>query len=357
MSMSKIDKYLFLGILKLSLGSGAVLVLIFAFFKLLDELQEVGNVNYYSTEAFQYITFLIPTIFGSLIPISILIGVVVFIGGMNSSRELIIPQSAGLGLKQIIFKVVKFSIFLSVIYLAITELISPASYQIANNIKNQALEKNQSYDENFTWLKDSNTFILLGPKFGEDSFENIIVFDLADDFKLKNLISAEKPRLIGQNLVASDARDLQMNNINRFANTSLKNRDITIPIKSNQSISLNVDEKSMYIDEIIEMVYVSISSQINEKKYLFELFSRILKPLNLAGMLILVLPLIVDFSRVSSLGKKIFIAVSLGIFGNLLDKFAFTLGMTFDTLSYIAHFLPSFIMIFLGLSILKTKFK
>jgi len=354
--MSKIDKYLFTGILSLSLGSGILLAFIFAFFKFLDELKEVGNANYNSLEALQHVAFLLPTIFSSLISISILIGVVVFIGGMNSNRELIVPQSAGLGLKKIILKALKFSIFLSVICIVIIELISPASYQIANNIKNQALGKNLSNDDNLTWLKDSNTFILLGPKFGEDSFEHMMVFDVDDDIKLKNFISAENSKLIDQSLVSTHARDVKINHINRFANTSVKIRDITIPIKKNQVTSLNVDEKSMYIHEIIEMVYVSISSQINEKKYLFELISRVVKPLNLTGMLILVLPIIVNFSRVSTLGKKIFIAVSIGIFANLLDRFAFMLSMTFETLTYIAQFLPSLLMILLGLIIHKKKF-
>ena len=91
------------------------------------------------------------------------------------------------------------------------------------------------------------------------------------------------------------------------------------------------------------------------KHYFNELISRILKAFNLLGMLLMAIPFILKTDRMTSIGRMLFVALSIGVLSNLFTKILTITTNYFEYLSEFLVFMPTFILVAFGVLLSKRN--
>jgi len=345
--MKLLDKYLFLSILKKSIFSLFALVLIFIFFKFLDELSDIGSNGYTLSKALQYLLLLLPSIFNSLLVISIMIGTVLALGQLNSQKELQIFLTGAISIKNLIFKSLSYPVIICVFLIIFFEFISPRSIELANQVKSSPLKNILVKSDENIWFKKDNHFI----HFYKNPNENysVRVYEVTNKSKLANILYKN----------SYDKSNLGINN-STFSKINIDDKSSFFKIKdvSNENLTLNLDIRKQHffnrdvevlsIFELVQSVSYSIANNLNFNKYITELLNRLIKPITLIGMILIAIPYVINFQREASIGNRIFIAITIGVSTHLLTKITSSLALKMDLIAMIGPILPTAVLLSLG---------
>jgi len=329
---------------------------VFIFFQALEELKELGKAQYTSEVMIKYILLLSPSLLNSLIVIATMMGTVLALGELNSNKELQIFETASISKRKIIFYCLRYPVYLSIFMIFFFELFAPNFYFMAENLKGQALGNYTSNIQDQLWIRNDENFIRLNSK--EDGQRDLIVLEIKKNQNLESYISASNVKFSDDSIRAPSADKLV---IKKTSNLYLPNRSTPI---SNYELNLKFlnldnlkrDVRSLSVFELIEQITTSIKNQINYKASILELLSRIIRPITLIGMILLVIPYVVDYERTISVGKRLFISISLGVFTHLFTKIMNMTMLKFDFLLFIGPLLPSIMLVVIGFVLLKYKY-
>jgi len=354
--MKTLDKYLLLNIVRSSFLALFSLVIIFAFFKFIEEFDEIGNKSYTLNIAIEYILLLIPSIFNSLLVLSLLIGTVFSIGQLNSNKELQIYQTASISQRDLIKKTLKYQFILSIILLIFLEFITPQTLTFANQIKNQSLGKNSYQEAGGSWFKKNNEILFLSKDKNGNYYLKLFNFE---GNSLLDFTIGEGAFFSGNEIVAGDSKKIILKNNEDFIAPveSFSNNHINFNLDFDDINSLNKDVKTMSIFELVEPVMSSFQNEKNLNEIILEISSRIIKPFTLIGMILVALPFILSFERNVSIGKRIFLSVMIGIITHLSTKVASVVSLKFDAIILVGPILPTLILILIGAFFVKNKIK
>jgi len=343
--MGILNKYLLFMILKKTIFSLTALVLIFSFFKFLDELNHINQTDYEMSDVIAHTIFLIPTISNSLLTISFLLGTTFALGTLNSNKEIQIFLTGGISYTTLISKAIKFNLLLVVIFQIFLETFSPLSYQIAQSIKNEKMGMSSSTEAINFWTKRDSQFIF----FDILTNNKVSLFEV-DSNNLINITEGYNPIFKDKTLTIKNLTIKKINQDKKFAiiNEIPSQNSIEIPLSENDLLILRKDYQEMSVVELIKALAISLHNSIESKNYFHELISRIIKPINLLGMILIAIPFILKLDRTVSIGRMLFVSISIGILSNLITKVLTMTSNYFDNLSELLVFVPSLMLILLG---------
>ena len=109
--MPILDRYLGLIILQYTLVSLLVLLGLFTFVSLLDQLSSLGKGNYNLTAALTYVALTIPRMIYELFPMAALLGTIIGLSILANDSELIVMRSCGVSVFQITLATLKTGAF------------------------------------------------------------------------------------------------------------------------------------------------------------------------------------------------------------------------------------------------------
>jgi len=352
--MKILDKYILLSIFKSSLSTMVALVIIFSSFQFIEELEEIGKERYTFEVAIEYILLLIPSIFNSLVVLSLLIGTVFSLGQLNSNKELQIFHTASISQRGLIEKTLKFPFLISIILFTFLESITPQTLTFADQIKNQSLGKNSYQDSNRAWFKKDNEILFMAKD--KNSNYDIKVFNIEGE-KLLSYLESEGGIFFGTDIVAVKSKKVEIKNNDNFI-TSIEssidsNVKFNLDFEEIESLKKNV--KTMSLLELLKIANLSYQDQNNEKEIILEIISRIIRPFTLIGMILVALPFVLNTQRDVSIGKRVLLTTVIGTITHLLTKISSVVSLKFDPISIIGPILPTLILILLGSIIIKTR--
>jgi len=354
--MKILDKYLLFYIVKSSFLALFSLVLIFIFFQFIEELGEIDKRSYTLSKAIEYISFLIPSFFNSLVVLSILIGTVFSIGQLNSNKELQIYHTGSISQKDIIIKTLKYPFLLSTGLIIFLELITPQTLTFASQIKNQSLGKNSFQETNKAWFKKENEILFLNKDINDNYYFKL--FNI-ESINLLDLTIGEEAYFSGNNLVAGDLKKIEFNNNESFFAPieSFPDNDINFNLDFDDVNSLNKDPKTMSFFELLKIAKPSFKNGNNGKEFITEILFRVIRPLTLVGMILVAIPFILNFQKNISIGKRIFLSIVIGIVTHLFTKIASAVSLKFDGIILVGPIIPTLILILTGVLLIKIRFK
>jgi len=353
--MQIIDKYLFFSILKSSLITLMGIVLVFSFFKFLEEINDVGTANYRIETSLKYIALLIPSLLNSFLVLSLMIGAVFSLGQMNVNKELQIFQVATISTKELMIKSIKFPFYVSIILIIFFESFSPRIIRIAEELKANALEKTIVSENQSFWLLLNDVFYFINDAKENSSIE---MFEIANNKDLKVYKKGDNLKFFPDFISFNEKKYLGLDSENNFLKISKgdleKSQKISIDFNQIYNIDSNLNTFSIY--ELSKMVFSNKNLAANSEASI-ELVSRIVKPLTLIGMLLIAMPYVFSFQRTISIGRRIFLSISIGVITHLLTKIFSVIYLKFNILNALGLFIPSLMLILVGLILLKIKLK
>ena len=355
-NLTLLEKYYFKVLFKFFLISLLVLTTIFLFFQMLEELPKIGLEKYTLKASLVYLFFLTPSVIYNIGNLAILIGLIIGFASLINSREIHVILVSGISARDLIFKGIKFGFILSILILIFGELISISSSFYAKQYRSYAMNNGEILREsrNF-WVKKDNHFIYIGNNINGNSFKDIKVISIEDN-SINRLINSEAGLIIDEKLLLEKAyiEDIEnhanVSNIRKFYKEKYKS---DIEFEGEKINLIELDLEMMRIDELVSQILILKSYNLDYKEYLLEIGNRITRPLTLAALLLIAMPLTFNLKRDTSLGSKIFLGIALGIISHFITKIVLILVMKMEYSFFFAFFTPLILIYILGFYLFK----
>lgn len=210
--MKQVNRYLtryFFRILLLTLAACTGLYLLVDFFEKLDNFIEVG------AAAGQYLIYFLsslPVIFVQIAPLSVLMSMVLTLGGLGRTSEITAMRAGGISLWQIIYPLLLAVAGLTIFYLLVNELVAPLATRTHDRIVEYQLKgrPEPSLNAGHIWYRDGQRIINVVLALPEQKrLQGVSLYELDENFQLTRRLQVGELRFVSGGWHATAARQFR----------------------------------------------------------------------------------------------------------------------------------------------------
>jgi lipopolysaccharide export system permease protein len=342
--MSLLARYLAREILG---GVALVLSMLVLLFVFLDLVQEMGDLHppvYTLPIALLHILLGLPNHIHEMLPVSTVVGALLAFARLSASSEFNVMRVSGLSVRRLIGYMVALGLFLGAVIFALGEFIVPLSDRAAQQLKVRATTGVVA--EQFRsglWAKDGNTFINIQEMLPDTTLINVRMYTFDDNFRLKLIRLAERAnwrkggwwdlRKVVQTEISAEGTRVQ-----QFASLPWRS-DVNPDLLA--VLMVSPDEMSAralfaYVDHLRE-------NKQRTTRYEIALWNKLSLPLAAPVMLLLALPFVYQQPRTSGVSGRVLAGIFIGLGFYLFNRLFGHLGLLNDW--------PPALSAFLGLAV------
>jgi len=327
--MKIIQRHLTINLLWTTLLALFVLVSLFSFFTLIDELKNTGQGNYGVAEALLYVVLVVPRLVYELFPIAAVIGSMSVLGIMARNNELDVIRTSGVSSARLTLVMIKSSALLVLLAVVIGEWIAPASEEKAQGLRSVALTEQITLRSRYgLWVRDGDSYINIRRLLPGNRVEEIYFYEFGNNNQLRKSLYADSA-------VYADGQWL-MENIREsvFIGAEVESRileNATWDSLLDPDILNVVMVRPQYLTMVDLVRYINYLRQNAQNTRIYEqaLWAKLVKPVSIFAMIILAVPLVRGNSRFAAIGQRVFIGGLAGIIFHLSNEVSANLGIVY----------------------------
>ncbi|WP_044410398.1 LPS export ABC transporter permease LptG [Thiomicrospira microaerophila] len=361
--MNRIERYLGRVLMRYTLLVLFVLLIIFAFTEFMNQVARVDQ-NYTLTLAGLYTLLKMPVYFYEILPVALLIGTLIGLGGLANQAELTVLRVTGWSVGRILWAVMKTAFVLWLIGAAFGEWLAPKAEGYANQIRAEALQRDLSLgSRDGFWMKAPAQLIHVERVLSADTMHGITIYHL-EAGQVTGVTQALDAQFVNQawllkdvreqsiRLVAYDEVSGQWPSIQRDQ-VVYEHKTVAFPLDSAGLARLQLDSKYLRIDELYHYIGFLKANGLESAPFELEFWRKLASPLVVLGMIALVFPLIFGSQRQVSMGQRIFVGTVIGLGFYLLNQLVGNLSVVYQFPTVIGAFLPSLILLTVAVVLFK----
>lgn len=339
------------------IASGFVLLalmVLFAFFDVLQELGSLGRNNYGLGQVVIVVLLNIPGHLYEILPVAALIGTLFALSRLVGNSEYAVMRVSGLSNWRVagIFAVI--GIVLSMLVLVLGEYVAPWSEQAAQRYKLSATRSVVAQQfRSGLWVKDGSAFINVREVMPDNTLRGVEIYGFNADGRLDWIRAADQARWKNgqswelQQVVETrfDADGIRADRRERQNWQSVLTPDIL-------SVLLVAPEK---MSARTLWRYVAHLKENGQKatRYEFALWSKFISPFVIPIMMLIAMPFAIQGPRTGGTSSKIFIGILVGLGFHLLSRLFGHLGLLNDWPVILVSGLP--LLIFLAVALIGIR--
>lgn len=358
------------------LGSfGFVLVgflALFAFFDLVNELDEIGRGGYQIQHALIFILLGMPSRIYDLMPVAALIGSIYALAQFASHSEFTVMRAAGMSRRHALMAVVSVGGWLALGTLLVGEVLTPPAEKLAQTVRLGAMGSTVATGfRSGLWIKDTVKnaegaverlrFVNVGELLPDTTLKSIRIFEFDRDFRLLELANAATGRF-----TAPDAWELDQVELTRF--TPMRVADDTVALNANRELLpkrswsteltpdivgvLMLAPERMSAWNLVQYVHHLRDNRQSTDRYEIALWTKIVYPLAVVVMMVLALPFGYLQTRAGGIGLKVFAGIMLGVTFHFMNGLFSHLGLLNTWPAWMTASIPSLVALVCALSML-----
>lgn len=340
--MTIIDRYLGFQVF---LGFGiatAILVPLFGFLDLLDQLDDVGRGTYRVTDAFLHTALLLPRRFIQLAPFIALLGNVIALGRLAVASELTAMRTAGVSPVRISLASLAVGGLLLLFIAILDQFVAPQLQQTALSTRAAALEKSAALGRNLgIWTRNERTILRVGEMVHAGRAADIEVMHFDDNGFLTTYTYAKYA-----DFMEGDIWDLKEATTKTFTgsgieSTSMDSMQWKSFLNPDDISTLTKSPESLSPIELFQHVRFLRATGQEAAAYALALWRKMGGALTTLAMLLLSIPFVFGSVR-TGLGNRLVFASMLGISVYLFDQIVANTGL-------LLHLNPALVALFPGL--------
>ena len=340
--MKTINRYLGRHIIGGLLLAAAVLLPLFGFLDLLDQLDDVGQGSYQVRDAFMYVLMLMPRRFIELAPFIAMLGNVAALGRLAVHQELISLRAAGLSPARISLVSLRVGLWLLLVIAMLDQFVAPGLQQDATLRRNAALDQSMELGQGLgIWSRDKQDILRIGRmehagravdveimQFGADGFLHTYLYaDSADvrDHREWTLYHVTSKTITGTGISSRSSDTLQWKPF----------------LDSDQIATLNKPPDSLSPVELFNHVrFLRATGQREQADaYDLALWRKVGGGVTTLAMMLLSVPFVFGSVR-GGLGGRLVVAGLAGIGVYLLEQISANAGLLLDLNPALVAMLP-----------------
>jgi lipopolysaccharide export system permease protein len=330
------------------------LILLFSFFDLVGELDNIGRADYGFAQAALFVALNVPGHVYEAVPIAALIGALFALSRLVMNSEFTVMLASGVSNWRIALLLALVGMGFALVALAVGELVSPWSDQAAKRLKLRATESVVAQQfRSGLWVKDGNAFINAREVLPDTSLRDLKVYEFDQDRELVRIMTAENGSWQGKNKWrlggVSDTR-FSRGGIDVSHQASLEWQSVLNP--DILSVLLLAPEK-MSTPALVSYIGHLRENRQQTARYEVALWSKLFYPLAIPVIMLLALPFAFHSPRAGGIALKIFLGILAGLAFHLSNRLFSHVGLLNDWPPFFTASAPS--LFFLGVALLVLK--
>jgi lipopolysaccharide export system permease protein len=352
--MKIIQRYFTVTLVGTSLLALSVLVALFAFFSLIDQLEETGKGSYGVAQALTYVLLTMPRLAYELFPIAAVIGSMASLGMMAQNSELAVIRTAGVSKINLSLVLAKSGLVLVMIAIVIGELLAPICEEKAQHMRSMALTEQIALKTKYGfWARDGNSYINIRKVLPSGKVEQIYIYEFDDNDELRSSIHAQKGEYEdGKWLLENIQQSVIARDIVKRQHHELANWDSLLD--SEMVNMLIVKPEYLTLWGLISYIDFLNQNVQDAQRYEQALWTKIIRPLSILAMIVLAVPLVRGTSRTTAIGQRVFVGALIGIIFHICNQMTGHMGVVYDISPAISVTVPTIALALITLFLLKN---
>ena len=370
--MSVVGRYL---AREIALGTGFVLfgfLALFAFFDLVNELDDLGRGAYRLQHAIAYVVLTLPSRVYELMPVAALIGAIYALAQFASNSEFTAMRAAGMGRTRALRAVLAAGSAFALLTAVVGELVAPPAERLAQSVRLSAIGTAVAGQfRSGMWIKDTLRdaqgrpellrFVNIGALRPDASLDNLQIFEFEPDFTLRSVIRARRAVHDGGSVWRlSDIEETRfesgrtLDRLPTLRSRLVREASREWPSELGPDIvrvaMLEPDRMSLL--GLVQYTRHLRENRQNAERYEIALWKKIVYPLAVVVMMMLALPFGYLQVRAGSIGYKVFAGIMLGVAFHFMNGLFSHLGLLNTWPAWLAVSIPSAVALAVALGML-----
>ena len=317
-------------------------LLLFAFFDLVHEFEDVGKGGYHLQHAAGFVLLTVPGRIYELLPIAVLIGTLYALTLLARHSEITVLRTSGLSTPVLLMTLAKIGMLFVVLTFLIGEFVVPPSESAAQQLRLKALSSMVAQEfRSGLWVKDETSFVNVRDQLPDSRLRGVRIYEFDKNHQLHSIREAEegeylppdKWRLSSVVETVFDNERMQIRNLPSMEWRSALNPDIL-------SVLMVVPERMSFI-KLYQYIHHLKENQQKTQRYTIALWKKLAYPLAALVMMALALPFAYMQDRMGAVSIKVFAGVMLGITFHMLNGLFSSLGAINDWTPFYSAITPS----------------
>jgi lipopolysaccharide export system permease protein len=318
-----------------------VLLGLYTFMDLVNELDELGKGSYAFADIMTYLLLSMPKRIYELLPIAALLGSVLGLGSLASQSELVAMRAAGVTVAQINKAVLLVAFILMMFALFIGEVIRPPAEQTAREAKSLAQSGTiGSRSEYGFWTRDGNHFNHIERILPDGRFKGISIYEFDSQNRLRVVTKAENATYDDDTWTLSDVVQSTVDELGvkvkavEFARWQSKLNPGMLNI-------VIVPPEFLPLWGLLEYINYLQNNHQSVAQYQMAFWMKIMMPLSSAVMVLLAVPFIFGPLRTAPVGGRILVGSLVGIGFHIFNQSIQHVGLVYGLLPWLVALMPT----------------
>lgn len=314
-----IDRYLVVSMIRGGVPILGLLLGLFAFLTLAEELEDVGKGSFEVLDALRVTALSVPKILLQLLPVTSLVGVLVGLGSLASQQELVAMRAAGSSPWQLARPVALLALVVCASALASQQWLVPALEAPIVNLRANAID-NGPVDGEVFWTRNDHSMVRIGGvRFGLMPTD-LEIHEIDAHGHLKRLLQARSANILSP--ARWQLNDLRVTEI-RAEGTEVSHLEVLhwdSVLSVEQMATLVSATDALPLTELLAYIRHLDSNGLDSHRYRLVLWQQLSLTLGILGMALLGVPFVLGSTRSMAAGTRISLGVVAGLLFYLLER-------------------------------------
>lgn len=348
--MKTLRRYLMSEIIAATSLVFVALLMLFAFFDLIDQIRDVGRGSYSFRHVMVFVLLSAPNHVYELFPIAALIGTLFALAQLVASSEYTVMRVSGVSIMRMSETLVAVGALFAVLTFLFGEFIAPHSEQWAQRLRSQAITGLVAQEfRSGLWIKDDRSFVNVLEVMPDSTLRGIRIYEFDDQYRLRSISLAKRGDYQGgRRWVLKDV-----------VQTTFGERKTSVRTAAEESWQSVLDPDLLNVllvqpEQMSAWSLYSYAQHLRENRqkalqYEIALWAKLMYPIAVLVMMVLALPFAYYQRRQGGVGAKIFAGIMLGLAFYFLNRLFAHLGLLNDWPPMLSAVLPT--LFFLGMAV------
>lgn len=303
-------------------------LLLFAFFDLIHEMEDLGRGDYQLQHALLYVLLTLPGRVYELAPIAVLIGTLYALTLLARHSEITVLRASGLSTARILTELTRLGLLFVGLTFVFGEFVAPPAERVAQQLRLKALSSVVAQEfRSGLWIKDESSFVNVRTVLPDTRLQGVRIYEFDKNQVLRSISEAaegeylppDKWRLTGvvQTVIGQDRATVRR--LPEAEWRSALNPDIL-------GVLLVVPER-MSVANLYRYIRHLKENQVKTQRYEIALWKKLIYPLAALVMMALAVPFAYLQDRMGAVSVKVFAGIMLGIAFHMLNGLFSNLGI------------------------------
>lgn len=338
--MKLLSRYIAQTIVQATALVALIITSVLLLISLLTEAKALGEGDYGFLESVIYVLMCLPSQLYHFSPMLILMGTILGLSMLSSSRELAVMRASGFSIRKIMW-----SVFLGAFALTMTmglfgEWFGPSLSYKAEIRKENAKNAGQAVvTASGIWFHIENNFIHIQRVVGRQLLKGVTRYEFNEEHQLQAAYYADTLRQVNNNW--------QMEHVLKTSFYAERAKSQSIPslpweLKINTNL-LNVglvDPDDMSLSKLVRFSHYLQQNGLQSREYTFNFWKRVVQPFASIVMIFLAIPFVLGAMRTSSLGLRMVVGVLVGFGFFILNAMLGQLCVVYQMPTLLAALIP-----------------